>query len=69
MINRLAPEFHVAYVDATAKIKSALLEFENVTGCVVDNVSLERIDVTHLSSAGREIVQQVTIWFVERRLG
>jgi hypothetical protein len=65
-MSALAPEFSEAYFKAAERMLSAVLEFERVTGRVVDQIALERIDVTQLMTPGREFIRQASLHFLPK---
>jgi hypothetical protein len=65
-MSALAPEFTQAYSKAAEQMLAAVLEFERVTGRVVDQIALERIDVTQLMTPGREFIRQTSLHFLPK---
>lgn len=58
--------FMEAYSKATKQMFEAVLEFERVTGRVVDSIALERIDVTQMKDQGRRFIRQASLHFLPK---
>jgi hypothetical protein len=65
-MSALAPEFHDAYSKAAKQIFDAVIAFERITGRVVDQIALDRVDVTKLMSPGREIIREASLHFLPK---
>lgn len=65
-MSALTPEFAEAYDKAQRAIYDAVLGFEATTKRVVDQIELARIDLTTLSSVGRELIRSAQLHFLPK---
>lgn len=65
-MSALDGRFTDAYSRATKQIMDAVLEFERVTGRVVDAVNLRYVDITTIHDTERQAVRDVQINFLPK---
>lgn len=65
-MSALDPEFIAAYGAATAKIMDAVLEFERTTKRIVDEISIEHIDITTIEDKVPKHIRQAQIDFLPK---
>jgi hypothetical protein len=63
-MNALLPEFKQAYVNATHKLMGAVIEFERITGRVVDGIDIYYLDLTTAKDENTRMLRTTAITFL-----
>jgi hypothetical protein len=63
-MSALTDEFKAAYSKASGNVLAAVLEFERITGRIVTDVDLARIDITQVGDEQRQFIREAAINFL-----